>query len=184
MSWIGNNGCWKKTVKGWRYICNDDDQKATNRYWERSLKVASLYTTYASSTISITWECIIAYITSPTDFRNLAATCRFLHKLLESELGWSCLIRTKFGHRLWLRHVQQIPYRQNNPQINLYADIETMEEIEVDQECVTISTTFLLNRVQDQIMPVTRATLHSCRYHLETEVSKHTFYIAPSEYLL
>jgi len=114
---------------------------------------------------------------------NLAATCRSLHELVESELGWSYLIRTKFGHRLWLLYARQIFYQHSNQQIYLHVDFETMEHTEVAHECATIPATFLLNEAKDQIMPVTRVILRSYRYHLEVELSKDIVHIAPSEHI-
>jgi hypothetical protein len=183
MSRIGTNGCWKKTPKGWRYICNYDDQKVTDQCLKPSLQVVSLNTTHVSSTISVAWQCIIAFVTSPTDLRNLAATCRSLYKLVESELGWSYLIRTKFGYHIWLRHVRQIFHPQNNQQINLHADIEMMEISELLHRCAIIPATFLLNRAEGYGTPVSRAILRSYQYHLETEVSNCTVYIDPSQYI-
>jgi hypothetical protein len=89
----------------------------------------------------------------------------------------------KFGYRLWLRHVRQMFYQQNNQQIDFHLDIETMDRLEVAHQCATIPTTFLLNRVGDDIISVRRAILRSYRYHLETEVFKHTVYMAVSEYI-
>jgi hypothetical protein len=177
MSRIGTNVRWKKTAKGWRYIYNDDDRKVINRCLEQSLQVAPL------NIKPEVWQCVLAYITSPTDLQNLAATCQFLYELVENKLGWSYLIRTKFGHRLWLHHVRQIFNRQRNQQINLHADIETMGKIELLNECAIIPATFLLNRTGDQIMVVKRAILRSYRYYLEIQVSKRTVYMVPSEFI-
>jgi hypothetical protein len=177
MSRIGIHGRWKKTAKGWQYIYNHDDSKVINRCLEGSLQVASLNTT------PVIWECVLAYVTSPTDLRNLAATCRSLHELAESELGWSYLIRTKFGYRLWLRYIRHIFHRQNNQQIDLQADIETMTEIEIFNECATIPRTFLLNRIEHHNLPVTRAIIRSYRYHLKTAVPTCPVYIYQSEYI-
>jgi hypothetical protein len=55
-----------------------------------------------------------------------------------------------------------------------------MERLEVAHQCATISTTFLLNRVGDDIIQIRRAILCSYRYHLETEVSKNIVCIAES----
>jgi hypothetical protein len=118
MNKIETNGCWEMTAKGWQHICNHDERRVIiNRRREQSWQ-ASLTNTRISSITREVWECVIAYITSPTDLRNLAATCQSLYKLVESELAWSYLIRTKFGYRLWLRYVRQIFCQQNKQQID------------------------------------------------------------------
>jgi len=181
MNKIETNGCWELTAKGWQHICDHDERHVIiNRRSEQS-RQASLNTTHISPIEPQVWECVIAYINSPTDLRNLAATCRSLHKLVESELAWSYLIRTKFGYPLWLRHVRQIFYQQNNQQIDFHLDIETMERLEIAHQCATIPATFLLNRVGDDIIPLRRAILRSYRYHLEIEASKYTTNMAVPE---
>jgi hypothetical protein len=152
-----------------------------NQRLEPSLQVVSLSTAHVSSTDPVVWQRVISYITSPTDLHNLSVTCRSLYQLAESKLGWSYLIRTKFGHRLWLRYVRQMFHPWNNQQIDLHADIETMEKTEVVRECAKIPATFLLNRPRDEIMPLTRAILRSYRYHLQIDVSKCIVYKASSE---
>jgi len=182
MNSIGTNGRWKKTSKGWRYICNDDNRKVNKRSLEPLVSVTPFNITHVRPTTPAVWECVIAYITSPTDLQNLAATCRSLYKLVESELGWTYLIRTKFGYRLWLRHVRQTFYQQNNQKINSHADLWTTEKIEIDRECATIPATFLRNTMGGELMPIIRPILRSYRYYLETQVSNHIVYMAPSEY--
>ena len=182
MNRIGINDRWKKTSKGWRYICNDDNRKVNNRFLEPLSPVTPFNTTHLHHTTPTVWECVIAYITSPTDLQSLAATCRSLYKLAESELGWTYLIRTKFGYRLWLHHVRQPYRRQNNQKINPHADIWTMEKTEIFRECATIPKTFLLNTTGDLRMPIIRSILRSYRYYLETQVSNHIVYMASSEY--
>jgi hypothetical protein len=177
MNKIETNGCWEMTVNGWQHICNHDERRVIiHRRWEHSWQ-ASFTTTHISPISPEVWTCIITYLTSPTDLTNLAATCRSLYKLVESELAWSYLIRTKFDYRLWLRHVRQIFYQENNQQIDFHDDIERMERLEVAHQCATIPTTFLLNRIGDDIIPVKRALLRSYRYHLETGVSNCTVYM-------
>ena len=135
-------------------------------------------------TTPVVWRCVLIYITSSMDLKNLAATCRSFHELVNTELGWSYLIRAKFGDRLWVRHVRQILHRPSDPRINLHADIETMEKSDVMGECATMPATFLLNKAGVQIMPVTRAIRRSYRYHLETTASKQIVYLAPSPYIV
>jgi hypothetical protein len=181
MSSIGTSGRWKKTTNGWRYFYNQDDRKVVNRYFKPLPQVIPLNNTSIDPIIPTVWECVLAYITSPTDLRNLAATCRYLYKLVESERSWTYLIRTKFGYRIWLRHVRQTFYRPIRQQIRLHTDIETMEKTEVRNECTTIPTTFLINRYGDQFMLLTRAILRSYRYYLEIQNSKEIVYTTSSE---
>jgi hypothetical protein len=183
MNRIGTYGRWKKTSKGWQYILNDDQRKVTSSCLERSLPVESLSTTrIISPTTSEIWQCVMTQITSSKDLQNLAATCRSLYKLVDSELGWSYLIRTKFGYRLWLRYVRQMFHPQSNQQLNPHFDIDMMEKNEIIQECTTLPATFFLNRTGDQFILVKRAILRCYRYYLEKEASKDTIHITLSEY--
>jgi hypothetical protein len=102
---------------------------------------------------------------------------------VESELGWSYLIRMKFGYHLWLSYVRQIFHRQNNQQINLHAAIETMGKSELVHKCAILPAAFLLNRAESYSTPVERAILCSYQYNLEIEVSNFTDYIDPSQYI-
>ena len=181
MSRIGYNGRWRKTTRAWRYSCNYEDPKVINRWVKPSLPVALLNIMPTCPTMPTVWRCVLPHITSSTDLRNLAATCRSLYQLVESELGWTALICRKFGFRLWLRHVRQMSHQRIHRSIDLHADIETMEKTEVLNECATIPRTFLLNTIGHQILPVTRVILRCYRYHLKTQVSQDIIYVAPSE---
>ena len=173
MSRISTNGHWGKTGKGWRYIYDGDDQEIADQ-------ISSTIGT--SFTASVVWQCVVAYIASPRDLRNLAATCRSLYQLAESELAWSYLIRTKFGTRLWRRYVRLILQRPTERQIHLHTDIDKMEQIEAMRECATIPPSFLFNRADDYLTPITRAIIRSYRYFLATKSIEDIVYLHPSGY--
>ena len=181
MSRIGTSGYWRKTEKGWRY--NFDGHDISDEFWNLSLDVACSNTADVSPTALVVWQCVMAHLSSWTDLRNLATTCRTLHCLLESELGWSYLIRTKFGNRLWRRYVRLIFQRPTEQKINLHTDIDTMQQTEVMRECAAIPFSFLFNRVSDYVTPVTRAVVRSYRYHLAAKNSQEIVYLPPSSYI-
>jgi hypothetical protein len=94
MSRKGPNGYWEKTIRGWKHISYDGDRKISNRRLKPWLRISSLKSIHEGSTMFVAWQCVITYMTSPKDLRNLAATCRSLNKLVENEPRWSNLIRT------------------------------------------------------------------------------------------
>jgi hypothetical protein len=183
MSRKGPNGYWEKTIRGWQHISYDGDGKMSNRRLKPWLRISSLKCIHVGSTMFVAWQCVITYITSPNDLRNLAATCRSLNKLVENESCWSHLIRTKFGNTLWLRHVRQIFYSQNNQQIDLHDDIETMENDKLIHKCVYLPADFLFNRAEDYSKPLIRTILRSYQYYLEKEISNRIVYIDPSQFI-
>lgn len=162
----------RKTIKGWQHI-SYKDENVSKQNLESLSQISSLKIIHVGSIIFVAWQCVIAYITSPKDLRNLAATCRLLNKLVESELGWSYLIRTKFGNTIWLRHVRQI----FNQQIDLHDDIESMESDELSNKCIYLPESFLHNRAEYYGKSIIRAILCSYRYYLEKEIFNHTAHI-------